>query len=500
MSGIRRKLLVLPLDGRPVVHKQLEYLASLADWEILIPPISILGYFREAGNIEDIHLWIEGHAGSVDGFVLSLDTVIYGGLVASRICPDREADLLARCRILKSLKHKYADKPVYGFLSTMRLSNSNVNEEEKEYWSVYGQAIWKWSYYSDKFQVHSDEADLKLAKEAEDTIPEGIQADYLGTRKRNTIITDAILDYVANGAIDRLILPQDDNTAYGFNIGEARRLKKAVADKNIEDRVLIYSGTDEVAWTLMAVLISYLEERRPRQVFLDWHYPEDASRLIPRYEDRPVGLAVAKQIQAAGAVVSSSLEDSDLILAIHTGNCAQGDWAIGIPIEGDKAHTVSWIKRLNDYQNRGFLLAIADLAYANGGDPEFFNSAIELLDFEKIIAYGAWNTASNSLGSIAAQIQLAPLAELPDSLLRLKLTRFVDDAFYQGHYRQILRRDIQRNILDLNEGKTAFRNAANQWLSRHFGSSALVKNVCFPWGRSFEIGFDLILPGESISR
>ena len=500
MNGIRRKLLVLPVDGRPVVHKQLAYLASLADWEILIPPISILGHFREAGNIEEIHLWIEGHAGSVDGFVLSLDAFIYGGLVASRICPDREADLLARCRILKSLKHKYAGKPVYGFLSTMRLSNSNVNEEEKEYWSVYGQAIYKWSYYSDKFQVHGDEADLKLAKEAKATIPEPIQADYLGTRKRNTIITDAILDYVANGVIDRLILPQDDNAAYGFNLGEARRLKKVVADKNIEDRVLIYSGADEVAWTLIAALISPLEQRRPRQVFLDWHYPQDANRLIPRYEDRPVGLAVEKQIQAAGALVSGNLEDSDLILALHTGNRAQGDWAIGIPIEGDKAHTVSWIKRLKDYQNRGFLLAIADLAYANGGDPEFFNSAIERLDFEKIIAYGAWNTASNSLGSIAAQIQLAPLAELPDSLLRLKLTRFVDDAFYQGHYRQILRRDIQRNLLDLNEGKTAFRNAANQWLSLHFGSSALVTNVCFPWGRSFEIAFDLILPGESISR
>lgn len=500
MSGIRRKLLVLPLDGRPVVHKQLEYLASLADWEILIPPISSLGYFREAANIEEIHLWVEEHASSVDGFALSLDTLIYGGLVASRICPDREADLLARCRILESLKHEYADKPVYGFLSTMRLSSNSVNEEEKEYWSVYGQAIWKWSYYSDKFRIHGDEADLKLAKEAKAAIPAGIQADYLGTRKRNTAITDAVLDYAANGVIDRLILPQDDNADYGFNTAEARRLKRVVADKNIEDRVLIYSGADEVAWTLIAALISHLEERRPRRVFCDWRHPEDAGQLIPRYEDRPVGLAVENQIQAAGAVVSNSLEDSDFILAIHTANHAQGDWAMGIPIEDDKAHTVSWIKRLQDYQNRGFLIAIADLAYANGGDPEFFNFAIELLDFEKITAYGAWNTASNSLGSIAAQIQLAPLAELPGSLLRLKLTRFVDDAFYQGHYRQILRRDIQRNLLDLDEGKTAFRNAANQWLSLHFASSALVTNVCFPWGRSFEIGFDLILPGASISR
>ena len=491
MKNSKKKLLVLPVDGRPAVRKQLESLASLADWEVLLPPISMLGYFREAADLEQIDAWIEQYANSVDGFVLSLDTLVYGGLVASRICTDSSAHLLGRCQMVKSIKRRHADKPIFGFLSTMRISNNNVNEEEKDYWGTYGEAIWAWSYYSDKFQVQGDIGDLKTARAAQSAIPCAVKTDYLETRKRNARITAAILELVADGTIDRLVLPQDDNASYGFNIAEMRALQQTIAAKKIQHSVLIYSGADEVAWTLISALISLLEQRRSRQVFLDWHHPEDATELIPRYENCSVGSAVQSQILAAGATLSNSLADADIVLAIHTGHKAQGDWALNIPIEQDEAETLSWTEGLRKYQYRGLPVAIADLAYANGGDPGFFHPAIEWLDFEKIVAYGAWNTTSNSLGSIAAQMQLLPLEWQSQSVTELTLTRFVDDAFYQGYYRQVLRQDLRSKRTNLDAGKAAFRNAANQWLADHFASSASIENVYFPWGRSFEIGFDL---------
>ena len=42
------------------------------------------------------------------------------------------------------LQKKHAQ--VYAFSSIMRISNNNVNEEEKEYWNLYGKKIFKYSY------------------------------------------------------------------------------------------------------------------------------------------------------------------------------------------------------------------------------------------------------------------------------------------------------------------------------------------------------------------
>ena len=499
---MNKKLLLLPVDGRPVVHKQLELLGELAGWNIIIPPISILGRFREAADHEEIDRWIEENSGAVDAYVLSLDTLIYGGLVASRICTDCENDLLQRPLILKSLKANYAKKPIYAFLSTMRISNNNLNDEEKLYWSRYGELIWAWSYHADRYQVHGHQADLEASELAKNKIPEHIRMDYMETRNRNHKITQTILDYVADNTIERLILPQDDNATYGFTVAETRRLKEIVSSRGLDQRVHIYSGADEVAWTLITTLISDAEQRNPRKIYIEWHFPDDAAQLIPRYEDTAIGTAVQNQIISAGAMVSESITESDIVLAVHTGNGAQGDWALNKPIETERSSAISWVQKLKSYQDCGRMIAIADLAYANGGDPCLFEVAFEFLDLDKIITFGGWNTTSNTLGSTAAQLQLTPMGKGKVSRAQktLKLIRFVDDVFYQGQYRQILRADIQRNKIELEEATVKFRDAANEWIENHFSIAAYVENVYFPWGRSFEIGFDVTLSKQGLGK
>ncbi|NJR71955.1 MAG: DUF4127 family protein, partial [Gammaproteobacteria bacterium] len=98
---------------------------------------------------DQLAAWLLQNAGDADGFVLSLDMLIYGGLVPSRFITDSESDLLARLSSLKLLKQRYPLRPLYAFIATMRLSNNNINEEEKTYWDKYGELIWRWSFYED---------------------------------------------------------------------------------------------------------------------------------------------------------------------------------------------------------------------------------------------------------------------------------------------------------------------------------------------------------------
>jgi len=488
---MRRKLLVLPVDARPVVCGQLQYLAQLADWDIALPPTSMLGHFRQSANHDRLGDWLVERAGEVDGFVLSLDTLLYGGLIASRISPETAGGILARAEWLETLNRIHPAKPIYGFLTTLRISDSNINEEEKPYWSSYGELIWKWSYHADRHRTHGINKDWHAAKEARLKIPADIQRDYVETRARNLKITGAMLDFARRGVIERLIIARDDNAPHGFHVAERQGLEKKIADAGLRDKVEMYCGADEVAWTLAARMISRLENRRPRKVYLSWHHPEDAGTMIPRYEDQPIGAAVENQLLAAGADIASDIKGADLVLAIHTANQPQGDWALGKSLKVRKPVDSAWMAALRRWRDGGLQIAIADLAHANGGDPGFVGLALSSLDFGDIIAYGAWNTASNSLGTVAAQIQLSPLGRTSAPGTKLKLIRLIDDVFYQAAYRQLIRRKIASGAWTLEEAKPHFRHAANEWLRANSIQSAEVRNAFFPWGRSFEIGFEV---------
>ncbi|MCA3065134.1 MAG: DUF4127 family protein, partial [Rhodocyclaceae bacterium] len=180
-----RRLALLPVDARPVVRAQVVQLAKAGGIELVVPPASVLGHFRQPAERDVLADWLRAQASEVQGFVVSLDMLIYGGLVPSRFIADSKESLLARLDVLRQLKQAFLHKPIYAFLATMRISNNNVNDEEKSYWDQYGELIWRWSYYSDQYQVTGDAEANVQAIAAINRIPEAIRDDYLATRARN---------------------------------------------------------------------------------------------------------------------------------------------------------------------------------------------------------------------------------------------------------------------------------------------------------------------------
>ncbi|MBC6402152.1 MAG: DUF4127 family protein [Hyphomonadaceae bacterium] len=485
---MHKKVLVLPVDARPVVCSQLKYLGALAGWDVILPPVKFLGFIREIADRDALREWVLGNAPNVDGFVLSLDTLMYGGLIASRISGEDMQSLSDRLACSREIKSEFPKKPIYGSLTTMRISNSNINEEEKEYWDKYGERIWEWSFYADKYKVHGDELDNRRSRDAQNKIPETIRTDYLQTRYRNFEIAKTIINGVVDGIFDRLILPQDDNAQYGFNISETRRLKALIKKHGLAEKILVYSGADEVAWTLLSHLISKLEDRASRKVYLSWHFPEDAKSLVPRYENQPIGVAARNQLLAAGAQVAQSVDQADVILAIHTARQRQGDWALQIPLQSRYQLRKEWITGLRRRESEGTPIAFADLAYANGGDPKFFDLMLDQFEPRKIAGYGAWNTASNSLGTLAAQIQIRSVSDFQIPQLQLLAFRLLDDAFYQAKYRQVIRDKIGLSP-PRETDRIELEQAAQQWLTGKSLSFIRLREVVFPWARTFEAGF-----------
>lgn len=79
----------------------------------------------------------------IDAFVISLDTIAYGGLIPSRRSTDTFDEILERLNRLKAI---LKGKKVFAFSSIMRISNNNINQEEKSYWDKWGKKIFEYSW------------------------------------------------------------------------------------------------------------------------------------------------------------------------------------------------------------------------------------------------------------------------------------------------------------------------------------------------------------------
>lgn len=487
-----RAILALPVDGRPVTCDQVALLAESAGWRLLLPPRDWLGRMRASGDRDRLAAWLLDTAAEADGLVLSIDTLVYGGLVPSRLSDEDEDALARRLGVLRELRRRYPQLPIVAFAATMRISNNDHAEEERPYWADHGRAIWRWSHHLDRHAVLGEPADARAAAALAARIPAAVLRDYRAIRARNFAITVRLLDLAAAGAVDRVVLPQDDTAPFGVNVAERRALVEQAGRLGIADRVSSFPGADEVIWTQVARLIARAEGVTPRFA-PDWHEPAAATALVARYEDRPIGETVAAQIAAVGGIVTTAGESGAIALFLHTAGPEQGEWALDLWPEGPRSGVdAAWLGRLATCLDTADAVALVDLANANGGDPATIAALGERGRLDRLRAYAGWNTAGNSIGSAVA-LGAVPLRDTR-AQRRLLATRFVDDLVYQA----LCRQEIRAAGVDVATAggaawaiDTVFRPRADAWLAANGFGDLAIGDAWFPWDRTFEIGFTI---------
>jgi Protein of unknown function (DUF4127) len=490
LGGMAGVLVGLPVDGRPVVRAQVQQLVALAGWRLQCPEIGQLGHLRKPADCGFLAQWLLQHAPHADGFVISIDMLVYGGLVPSRFIPDDADTLLARLDLLPALKALRPQAPLTAFAATLRISNNRHNEEEKTYWNPHGSDLWAWSFHSDRYQQLGQAQDRQAAEQAAACVPHAVRADYLATRARNLRINQALLDLVAQGVIDRLVLPQDDTAEYGFNIAERRLLQAAVQERGVQDRVRIYPGADEVMHTLCAWTVARLRGDPPLRLEVQATDPTRWMSLRALYEDRPLPQSLQSQLDAVGAVaVHEPAAPPDAVLLVHTQGMAQGDWAMRVPLPASPGVEPAVWSRLGSAP-----LAVADVAYANGGDPVFMAELARHRNVPQLAAYAGWNTASNRLGSLLAQLVLARGRWQTFDNQTVLALRLAEDLQWQAVLRQQLRDALNEAQTDPEQlaaqAQALMLTQANAWLAAQ-GFVQRVSRAWLPWQRSFEIGLDI---------
>ncbi len=496
---------LIPLDERPVNTRYPAMMAAVAGVELHEPPLTILSDIRTGANTLDLIKWLREIASQVDMLIISLETFAHGGLIASRTSDTTTAQIAQTLDVLREIKQAHPQLIMYGFNVITRISFSNNNFEEPLYWSDYGADLYTFSQLSDRQQqgvIKPEEQQQLKALEAE--IPVEIRHDFIQRRLRNHSVNLLAMELAAKNIFDLLVISSDDTSEYGFGSREKSWLAEWVNRLGLTN-VLMYPGADEVGSALLARAINHWKGQQPT-FYLQYAIPGDEELVAP-FEDGAVRLTLERQIHAVGGRLSADPDTADFIVAVNTPSRLFGEKMTphGADADAEREHRMPWltpfVQRIQSWLDSGKRVIVADVAYPNGADPVLVDLLRDYVDMPRLAAYGAWNTAGNTIGVALAQGVVSALVindEQRSAQARFLLHRFVEDWGYQYHVRHEHTADFGGESLNadqLDTLKTSIERGLQTRLEQlpGFASGWCITpgNVHLPWRRLFEVDFDL---------
>lgn len=392
----------MPLDDRPCTSLFPQRLAAVAGIELVSPPAEYLGHFLKPGDSSALARWLLREVPRCEAAIVSADMLAYGGLVASRrvLRSSKEAeDLISTLSLAKRENPRLV---IYANSVIMRLSITSSNQVSHRHWEL----VHRYSRLADEAEATGYPQKQRELAEVTAEIPADVLTEYLQARERNHRVNRLMIELASTGVLDFLLLAQEDASRFGLHRREQRALRELAESLGVGDRVLMVAGTDEAAMVLVARYLNFRKGRGPS--FYPVFSSEKGPEIIAPFEDRPIRETVRGQIQATGGRMADSENEADILLFVNTPGLAPGDHC-DHPYPEDRHGVCSgrdlepFVSEIARQQKLGRMVALADVAYANGADPDFLELLNSRADLTGLAAYAGWNTAGNTTGTAVAQ-------------------------------------------------------------------------------------------------
>ena len=494
---MKTKIVLLPLDERPCNYLFPQKLFLHDDIDIVLP--EKLGDKKIPAGLKEIDSFLTKECKDATGLVISLDTLLYGGLVPSRIHNETEDKLKERLHILKDIRKANPKLIIYAFNIIMRCPSYSSSDEEPDYYEEYGREIHEIGAAMHKSHLGMENT-LPL-DEIIEKVPEKYLNDYISRRKVNKALNLASLELVKENIVDALVVPQDDSCKYGYAAIDQRDIRKAIIKNCLEDKVLMYPGADEVELTLISRMINTLKGRKPK-IYLKYA-TEAAKSIIPLYEGNMLSGTLKYHVLSAGCQLTEAYEMADIIMAV-TAPAGNMEEAINQPSKYPEYYAERNIAEMFDFikdrLSEGKIVTIADNAYANGGDLQivrFLNANNLLMEVD---GYAGWNTSANTVGTaIAEAVDTYHFGTTARHQNFLGL-RYIEDLGFCSMIRQkVVERlpEYGMNYFDVRdkEGKISelVKAELEEFIKNELSSisnNLKILKLIMPWRRMFEVDID----------
>ena len=461
------RILCLPIDSRPCNTQFIRRLTAWAGHELILPKPEEMDDFRMPAPYAGSFAFLKRELPHCDAAVISLDHWCYGGLLASREDAVSEDQALKRVKELKTLLRAHGKIPVYMSSVILRSTISAYSQQDIP---VY-QAMIDYSVATDRLERFGLPEDREALEKAKALIPEAVLRKVLEIRRRNLKINLAAVDMAAEGMLASLSVLQEDCQIFGL----PRKDQRAIADhikKTGCSHVFLRNGADEAGALSAALALRAGREKLPVEI----RYWGNSGFIAP-FEDRPFRENMESACREAGILPH---EGSETVICV----CCPEDGSQGASLSQQKQYA-SWADALVREGKRVYLL---DLIVPNGGSTGLVES---LKEANGLWGYSAWNTASNSMGTMLSQVITDALRGQPNRAFFQE--RLLDDWLYQTVIRPQLTEKLEaaeENIYDLADkqrAETLLRSLYEKELPARWPLSVLPRyTVSLPWNRIFE--------------
>lgn len=497
-----KTVLMLPLDERPCNYNYPQMMPK-ADYNLIMPPKNIMGDKKRPGDTKKIKEWLLENVIKADACIISLDTLIYGGIVPSRLHHDSIETLIERSKTVEELRKLNPSMKLYLFQLIMRCPGYSLSDEEPDYYDECGAEIHLYGKYS-----HMQTLDLLTEDDKKDfeRVKAFIKPEYLKDfterRAKNIEVLMHNLEYVKNGVCDFFIVPQDDAAEYGFTSLDQLKVREYIKTNVLHLKTAMYPSADDTGLILLGRAIGQLNGVKPK-IYV--HYASSkATTVIPWFEDRALDETVKFHVLSVGGIRVYSLEEADIALIINMGSGMyhkwQGEYAKAYDIERNLPEIVQFAKYA---LSKNKVVAIGDVATCNGADPELFDMLYSEDLLLKIHAYAGWNTSSNTLGTCVCQAVIYLIGGDKKGTNDFLLHRYYEDLGYMGYARAYVTDNILPklglNYFDAGgetgEVSRKVEKAIEDYMKDNYPNIANYVekvSVTMPWRRMFEANVRLI--------
>lgn len=469
-------------------------------------PRKFMGDFKNAADVETIWKWTKEKTKPGDILIASLDLLLYGGIVPSRLHRISAEECDRRIERLRNLKEKNLGLKIFAFQLITRAPARNGSGEEPDYYEEYGYSIYRLGVLRDKEELGLlSEEEKAEKKRLEEEVPGGVLNDFIRRRQINYRNIKKSIDLASEGILDFLIIPLDDCKEYGYAPSERRKLTAYSAKKNMFSKIYFYPGADEVGCTLLARAINQ-ERKEPFKIYVDYSSLRGQFQ-IPTYEDRSIGETAQYQLLAAGCEIVENIQEAEGVLAVNPPT--KFSLRLEKELETEEIYLESernlhaFTERIQRYLQKGLVCAVADCAIPNKADKALMQFLYEKGLLEKISAYGGWNTSSNTLGTVIAHMTalLGARQEKGRKISKEFLFfRYLEDWGYMAVVRKKVTEKLKNlspeiGFLDLKDKEPQVREIVKENLKEfqeiYFPEAIWNWEISMPWNRMFEIEIKL---------
>ena len=493
----RLNIIYIPLDNRPVCAGYVQQTLEAADCRVIMPPEKYIATNDKNGDPDGIWEWLQTKAPKADAAVVSTDSLIYGGLVASRTHNYTQAQLTERVKHLYELKNTLPIK-LYTFSTIMRTPRASKGRVEPAYYSSVGPGIFAYSQLLDKKdQGKLSPAETLQLQALERNMKKSELGDWLARREKNLLVNQELIRMARSGKFHYFAIGKDDNAPLSATHMEGRKLSLATFDMS-KDNFQLLDGVDQLG--LLLIARAYNEANGVKPSVYPLYAPGVGAGTLPQYSDARLQDSVPQQIIAAGAVQAANAANANLVLALNTpqDGIVKDATAADNQFFSSPANR-SFVSQIDAQLTAGRAVSLADISYSNGADNGFMDYFATNSNVTALAAYNGWNTADNAAGYAIAQGLLAQTMK-PEAKNKLLRQRLIDDWFYQSNARRSISDELEKHNREdmkydlgnaeknvLQEVTLNCQTLANKYSVTHDTKFKL----SFPWKRLFEVDVEI---------